>query len=213
MLFRIKRQETYSRGELLLRSLFGWIYIMLPHSFMLFFLGIWGAILQLLSFWIILFTGRYPETFFEYQIKLLKWNLRVNASIFNLLDGFPSFGLDSENDNILFYVEYPQEIDKVNTLLKGIFGVIYVGIPHGFMLFFRSIATLFVSFLSFWAILFTGKFPANWHEFIVGYLRWSMRVSLYLGYITDKYPPFTGRELPDEVPAEYSTDNTSITEN
>ncbi len=82
--------------------------------------------------------------------------------------------------------------------MKLLFGWIYVGIPHGFMLFFRSLWNMILIFLAFWVVLFTGKFPQSWHEFTVGTLRWSNRVTLYLAYMTDDYPPFTGDELDGE---------------
>ena len=66
-------QERYSRSELLLRGFFGFIYINVPHFFILFFLSIWGSILSFISFWIILFSWKYPESMFEYQEQLLRW--------------------------------------------------------------------------------------------------------------------------------------------
>jgi hypothetical protein len=43
-------------------------------------------------------------------------------------------------------------------------------------------------------VLFTGKYPARWHAFNVGSYRWLYRISLYLGYFTDEYPKFSGKE-------------------
>jgi hypothetical protein len=36
-------------------------------------------------------------------------------------------------------------------------------------------------------------------DWVTGQIRWQTRVSLYMMYMTDTYPPFTGDELPDEV--------------
>ena len=92
MKLTIQHQERYSRGELLLRTLFGWIYILIPHVFILMFVSLWGAILQFAAFWVILFTGRYPQSMFEFQVGLMKWSLRVNARMYNVSDGYPAFG-------------------------------------------------------------------------------------------------------------------------
>lgn len=194
MKLSITHQESYSRGELLLRTFFGIIYLILPHMFLLFFVQLWGAILNFLSFWAILFTGRFPESFFDFQVKAARWNLRLNARVYNLADGYPAFGLDGQDDATEFEVPYNDSVSRGTTLLVALFGGIYVGIPHGFILLFRLIGCMFLNFLAFWAVLFTGKYPAGWHKFQVETIRWSTRVGLYLMYMTNDYPPFHGRE-------------------
>src|SRR5258706_10940633 len=126
MTLNIKHAESLSRGELLLRTIFGFIYIYLPHGFLLIFVGLWGAVLGFISWWAILFTGRYPQSFFEYQVGLLRWTLRVRARQFNLTDGYPAFGIDSKDEAINLDIEYPASLSRGTLLLKAIFGVVYV---------------------------------------------------------------------------------------
>ena len=193
MTFDVKHQEEYSRGELILRTLFGYFYIVLPHVFILLFLSIWAQILLFISFWVILFTGSYPESFFNYQVSLLKWSTRVNLRLYNLSDGYPAFGLEVDDPAFTLDIPYPETTSRGLTLVRALFGGFYVVLPHGFILLFRMIATMVLQFLAFWAVLFTGKYPENWFHFNVGTLRWSLRVNLYLSYMPDDYPPFSGK--------------------
>ena len=195
MKLTIKHQETYSRIELLLRTLFGWLYIAIPHGFLLFFMGIWSSILSFVAFWVILFTGRYPQSMFEFQAGYRHWNVRLNARIMNVSDGYPPFGIDAHDEYVDLEIPYPESLSRGLLLLRVFFGFIYVLIPHGFMLFFRAIATYVLVFLAWWAVLFTGKYPASFHEFVTGFIRWTLRVNLYMGFMTDTYPPFTGKEV------------------
>lgn len=193
MKLSIVHQDEYSRGELLLRSFFGLFYIMLPHGVLLMFFAVWSSIIGFLSFWFILFTGRYPERFFEFQVRFMRWQIRVNARIGNLVDGYPSFWIDGKDDLTSLEVPYP-ELDRGHLLLKTFFGWLYCAIPHVLMLCIRLVPTLFLQLLAFGVVLVTGNYPKSWHDFIVGTTRWSVRLNLYLSNMTDTYPAFSGNE-------------------
>lgn len=203
MKLTIKHQESYSRGELLLRTFFGWLYILLPHYFVLVFVGIWSSILAFVTWWIILFTGRYPESMFEFQVKYQAWGIRVMARLNNLSDGYPAFGISASDEHTDFQVSYPEKLSRGLLLVKTFFGMIYVILPHIFVLLFRMIWNSILNFISWWAVLFTGKYPESFHQFSVGTIRWVTRINLYYGlWMTDVYPPFTGAELEDETETE-----------
>ena len=91
-------------------------------------------------------------------------------------------------------VEYPERLSRGLAVVKLLFGWIYVGIPHGIILWLYGIAVGVVTFIAFWVILFTGKYPKGMFDFVVGYMRWNMRVNAYLSLMRDEYPPFTGEE-------------------
>ncbi len=194
MKLTIAHQEDYSRGELLLRAIFGFIYIAIPHSFLLAFFAIWSQIITFVAWWVILFTGRFPESFFEFNVKLMRWQIRVNARLYNLVDGYPSFWLDGTDELTSLEIPYPESLGRGHLLLKSFFGWLYCAIPHVFVLYFRLFATMVLMFLAFWSVLFTGSYPRSWHTFNVGTLRWALRINLYLGLMTDDYPPFSGKE-------------------
>jgi Domain of unknown function (DUF4389) len=47
------------------------------------------------------------------------------------------------------------------------------------------------SIVAWFAILFTGRYPAGLYEFAVGVLCWDLRVEAHILLMRDEYPPFT----------------------
>jgi hypothetical protein len=196
--FDVKYQQEYSRGELLLRTFFGIFYMILPHMFILIFVSIWASILRFVTFWAILFTVEHPRSMFDFQLGLIRWTTRLNARLWNVADGYPAFGMQGKDDATTVDITYPETLNRGMVVVRFLFGVFYVFIPHIFVLYFRALFVSILSFVGFWIVLFTGQLPQNFHEWIVGQMRWTTRLSLYMGYMTDEYPAFTGDKLPHE---------------
>ncbi len=84
-------------------------------------------------------------------------------------------------------VAYPAKLSRLTTFFRPI-----MLIPHYFLLYFISIAMGVIVFLSWWAILFTGKYPRAFFDFVVWSFRWYTRAGGYANLLSDKYPPFSG---------------------
>ena len=95
---------------------------------------------------------------------------------------------------VTFAVEYPERLSRGWVVLKVLFGWLYVGIPHWIILYFYGIAAGIITFIAFFAILFTAKYPKGMFDFVAGYMRWGLNVTSYLSLLRDEYPPFSGSE-------------------
>jgi Domain of unknown function (DUF4389) len=64
-------------------------------------------------------------------------------------------------------------------------------VPHYVALWVLGLAASVVIVISWFAVVFTARYPRGLFDFVVGVQRWSWRVIAYLYLMTDSYPPFT----------------------
>ena len=190
------------------------LFMLIPQYIVIAFVSIAAWVIMFLSWWAILFTARYPEVFFNFVTWWLRWYARFGGYAYLLTDKYPPFSGREEADYpIIFEVEHPEKLSRLTTFFR--FPIIPtwmwslgegwrlqwqptpgmpMAIPHYIVLWFISIAGGVILFLSWWAILFSGRYPRVFFDFITWWFRWGMRVTGYVYLVTDKYPPFSGSE-------------------
>jgi hypothetical protein len=134
----------------------------------------------------ILFRKKYPRWWFDFNLQLARFSSRVGAYIGLLTDDYPS---TDEEQGVHLDIDYPDasQLNRLLPLVKWI-----LAIPHIIVLYILFAVSFPVVILGWFAILFTGKFPRGFHNFLVGVSRWSLRVQAYaLLLVTDEYPPFS----------------------
>ena len=133
----------------------------------------------------LLFRQKYPRWWFDWNLNLLRFSNRVTAYLALLDDHYPS---TDEEQAVHLDFAYPdaRQLNRWLPLVKW-----FLAIPHYVVLFFLWIGTVVAVVVAWFAILFTGRYPRDLFNFVVGVLRWSNRVNAYaFALVTDKYPPF-----------------------
>jgi hypothetical protein len=69
------------------------LLLAIPHFFVLFFIVFAWWITAVISWFLILFTGDYPEGLYEFGVGTLRWLLRVEAYMLLMVDEYPPFSL------------------------------------------------------------------------------------------------------------------------
>jgi len=144
--------------------------------------GLFGATLLM-----ILFRQRYPRWWFDFALELNRFSTRVSAYLLLLTDKYPS---TVEKQTVHLDLTYPDAKKDLNRWLPLVKW--FLAIPHYVVLMVLSIVAVLATIIAWFAILFTGRYPKDLFDFVVGVTRWGWRVTAYaLLLTTDKYPPFS----------------------
>ena len=111
----------------------------------------------------------------------------MTSYLFLLRDEYPSV---DEEQAVQVDVPYPDVTRDLNRWLPLVKW--FLAIPHYVVLIFLNLAAFVVAIVAWFAILFTGRYPRGLFDFVVGVLRWQLRVAAYAFLLTtDRYPPFS----------------------
>jgi hypothetical protein len=150
----------------------------------------WLGILVIPTLLMIVFRRKYPRWWFDWNVQLTKFSFRVGSYMLLLRHEYPS---TDEEQGIHIKINYPNvktELNRWMPLVKWL-----LVFPHLIVLFFLMIGVFTSTILAWVMILISGKYPKKMFNFVVGTLRWILRVQAYaLLLITDKYPPFSFNE-------------------
>ncbi len=135
----------------------------------------------------ILFRQKYPRWWFDWNLAVTRFSSRVSAYMGLLRDEYPSTDEEQAVHLDLVYPNAGTDLNRWLPLVKW-----FLALPHLIILVFLGFASLICVIIAWFAILFTGKYPRSLFDFVVGVMRWGLRVIAYAFLlITDRYPPFS----------------------
>jgi hypothetical protein len=172
-------------------GLFIRIILLIPVFIVNLFYAIWFFVLWLVVPFIILFTGEYPDAIYNYFLGFIRFYTKFALYLFGLTDVYPGFGLD---DKGIFELHFEKPKKPSRLLAFPILGIAIrciLLIPYFIYEYVLQYGSQWSVLFSWFAVLFTGKYPESLYEFNRDFFRVSTAETLYTSYLTDTYPSYS----------------------
>ena len=172
------------------RPLVQWI-LAIPLFIVTYVLGIVAEVCAFIGWFAALFTGELPEGLGNFIAGYYRYSWRAYSYSWFLRDTYPPFGpvmgyTDPGDDPATFDVQPGTGLSRLAVLFR-----IILVIPQVIAVFALSVAVSFAVLAAFFVVLFTGRWSSGLRDFIVGAMRWIMRVNAWFYLLADPYPPFS----------------------
>jgi len=172
---RVSRLTTFFR-----------LFMAIPQFIVVYLLLMALGLITLLSWFAILFTGRYPKSFFEFASGVMRWQANVWAYVGLLRDEYPPFSFEPGDYPVTLDIPMAERQSRFRLFIRA-----FAIVPNYIVLQFVMYGWYFTTFLSWWMIIFSGRYPRGLFKFSVGVLRWQQRQTAYLYLLRDEYPPYS----------------------
>lgn len=146
-----------------------------------------GGLIVVATALMIVFRQKYPRWWFDWNVALINFSTRVGAYMALLRDEYPS---TDEEQAVHITIPYPNVKEELNRWLPLVKW--FLAIPHYIVLAFLAIGVVVAVIIAWFAILINGRYPKSLFDYVVGVMRWGLRVTAYAAIlVTDIYPPFS----------------------
>jgi hypothetical protein len=174
------------------RPLVHWL-LAIPHFAVLYALNLIAEIAGLVSWFVILFTGKDIEGLQGVRMMYLRYSTRTALYAGFMVEEYPPFAFSTTGadpgDVPRVRVDITPQLEGRNRVTT--FFRLILAIPHLLAIAVLGIGMFVCFVLAFFAVLFTGRWPAGLQEFVLKVMRWVLRFQAYLMLLTDEYPPFS----------------------
>ncbi|MYE45337.1 MAG: DUF4389 domain-containing protein [Chloroflexi bacterium] len=146
-----------------------------------------GGVIVLPVLLMIVFRRKYPRWWFDWNLELTRFSNRVGAYFLLLREEYPATDAEQSVHIEIDYPDAEQDLSRWLPLVKWL-----LAIPHYVVLIVLAVMVVAITVIAWFAILFTGRYPRELFDIVVGWSRWALRVSAYAFLLTtDRYPPFS----------------------
>ena len=190
--FEMDYSETRSR----LTTFFRWI-LATPHFLFAAGYALVFYVVYVIAWVTLLITARWPAGLYKFMGGFLRYLTRLNAYLFLGVDNYPPFTAPRTTAIPSACASRHRSLNTAeSSLFRGIYAIFAMVIRYAL-----GIVLSFVSFLSWFAIVATGRQPESLQNALNFALSYTTQADALMFLITETYPPFGQSDVPSTQPA------------
>ncbi len=179
--FAVEYPESLSRLTTFFR-----LILVIPQLIVVYLLQTAASVVSIIAWFAILFTGAYPKGLFDFSLGALRWGANVGAYASLFRDEYPPFSWEPGEYPLTLEVPWPERQSRWRLFIR-----FFAILPNQIVFVFVQLAASVASFIAWFAIMITGRYPRGLFTFAVGVMRWSLRQQAYVLLLRDEYPPYS----------------------
>jgi Domain of unknown function (DUF4389) len=179
-------EADYVEKRSRLTTFFRWLLV-IPHAIVLAFYAIAAAVVVIIAWFALVFTGRWPRGMYDFVAGFFRYATAVHGYFYLLTDDYPPFGPDVDSYPVRLNIAAPQE---QYSRLKVLFRII-LAIPPYIIAYAMNIVMQVGAFLAWFAIVVLGRQPKGLQDMIVLGMSYQQRAYAYMALLAEDWPPFT----------------------
>lgn len=178
--YRADHEEKRSRLTTFFRGV-----MLIPLYFTMMLWGFLGLCSLMASWFALMFTGRYPQSLYEFNAGVLRHITRVNAYASLATDQYPPFDTsEAPTYPVRVAIAAPQrKYSRVKVFFRGM-----LVFPFAIVSYALMIVSALATFAAWFVIVVTGRQPAVVQEGINLGLSYQTKVNGFYWMLTDAWP-------------------------
>lgn len=186
MSYPVRYAVDYEPRQSRLAALFR-ILLALPHFVVIGVLQVVSAVIALIAWFAIVFTGRHPHGMFRFQVGYLRWYARAQSYASFLTGRYPPFAFGSSADGypVRLEIDEPSRLSRLTTFFR-----LLLLIPAAAVSYLVGIVGAVVWVVAWIVTVVLGRLPQGMHDVLEFVTRYSIRYQAYSLLVTDRFPWF-----------------------
>jgi hypothetical protein len=179
-------EADYVEKRSRLSTFFRW-FLAIPHCAVVSVWGVAAFCAIVIAWFALIFTGRWPRGLFDFTAAFARYSTAVNGYLYLLTDAYPPFSGNTGRYPVRLGVGEPKSgYSRMKAALR-----LLLAVPPMLIAYAMNMVAGVGSFISWFAIVLTGKQPRGLQDMTALGLSYQQRAGAYLALLTEDWPPFT----------------------